>query len=164
MVAAPAFVRLNIGWNAEPNVPEPKVLVESTALRLQFSLAAADTAMIGPLAELRFDNCQRWRLGPTNDEGWYMGQCRYSGFAPRWGEFYELVGEDGLRRVPTDWQPMPQAGSGVRHFLFYFRDETFECYASEWSGTGLVFGGKGRYRFVESVFLRLFGFRSRPKI
>ena len=79
---------------------------------------------------LSFPNCRAWRLGPTNDEGWYMGQCRYSHLAPAWGEFYEIVGEDDLRDAPDDWSRM--AGTGNRHFLFYFRDETFECIASDW--------------------------------
>ena len=128
MVVAPAFVRLNDGWNAEPNAPCPEVTVEGSTLHLRFIVEFGK-----PPARLRFDNCRHWRLGPTNDEGWYLGQCRYSRIAPAWGQFYELVGEDGLLRKPTDWQTMPQPGPGDRHFLFYLRDDTFECYASKWS-------------------------------
>lgn len=71
-----------------------------------------------------------WRLGPANDEGWDMGQCRYSKIAPRWGEFYELLGDDDLQPQPSDWIMLP--GVGNRHFLFYLRDHTFECMAGEW--------------------------------
>lgn len=136
MVAIPNFIQLNDGWHADPNVPEPHVVTENSTLRLQFFAVGDDPMADGPRFELRFDNCQRWRLGMTNDEGWYLGQCRYSGVAPEWGQFYELTGKDGLLMVPTDWQSMPEPGSGSRHFLFYFRDETFECYASDWSISG----------------------------
>jgi hypothetical protein len=34
---------------------------------------------------LTFEDACAWRLGATNDEGWFMGQCRYSGTAPTWG-------------------------------------------------------------------------------
>jgi hypothetical protein len=33
---------------------------------------------------LTFTGARQWRLGPTNDEGWYRGQCRYVGIAPKW--------------------------------------------------------------------------------
>lgn len=127
------FRRLNDGWNAEPNAPNPIVSVEASTVQLQFVLNSyAYSGNIDELARLRFVDCSAWRLGSTNDEGWYLGQCRYSRLAPSWGEFYELIGEDPLRDLPTDWyQPNPM-GTGIRHFLFYLRDETFECFASDW--------------------------------
>lgn len=82
---------------------------------------------------LTFEDCDKWRLGPTNDEGWYAGQCRYSRIAPRWGEFYEIIGTDDLKDLPDDWIVPAVRGNGSRHFLFYFRDETFECLASNWA-------------------------------
>jgi len=75
----------------------------------------------------------QYRLGPTNDEGWYLGQCRYSGSAPSWGEFYELNGDDPLLDRPSDWIKTNSSPSSNRHFLFYFRDGTFECIAADWS-------------------------------
>ena len=44
--------------------------------------------------ELTFRNSARWRMGPTNDEGWYRGDCRYSRDAPGWGQFYLVSGDD----------------------------------------------------------------------
>jgi len=81
---------------------------------------------------LRFNTVSKFRLGPTNDEGWYLGQCRYSKIAPVWGEFYELTGLDPLADRPTDWQTLGPQSSNARHFLFYFRDETFEAMAIDW--------------------------------
>ena len=84
--------------------------------------------------ELTFQDCWRYRIGPTNDEGWYKGQCRFSRIAPQWGKFYEVSGDLRLERVTLDWivnaADVPKVG---RHFLFYFRDETFECDATSWS-------------------------------
>jgi hypothetical protein len=82
---------------------------------------------------LRFLSCERYRLGPTNDEGWYRGQCRFSKVAPRWGEFYEVSGDLRLQECPDGWVTVGPAHRTLRHFLFYFRDETFECDAAEWA-------------------------------
>jgi hypothetical protein len=82
---------------------------------------------------LTFIECSEWGLGSTNDEGWHLGQCRYSRIAPEWGEFYEIVGTDPLAHEPNDWKSTGQADVGKRHFLFYLRDETFECFANEWT-------------------------------
>lgn len=131
----PTFKRLNLAWNAEPNGPEPIVRRDGSDVVLQFSLNAHRFEQFEEedVGILRFHGCARYRLGPTNDEGWYLGQCRYSGSAPAWGEFYELVGEDPLRDRPTDWVMIDPASTSSRHFLFYLRDNTFECIAADWS-------------------------------
>ncbi len=128
------FVQLNFGWNAEPNAPEPQIKVVGSDLLLSFSpnpwqfpeYEGVDTLT------LRFKGCRKYRLGSTNDEGWYMGQCRFSRIAPAWGEFYEVKGDLKLDEVRDEWHKVQDAGSGGRHFLFYFRDSTFECEASDW--------------------------------
>ncbi len=130
----PQFRQLNSNWNAEPNAPDPSVTVMGVNLRLSFVL----NPFIGHFVEgekgaLVFARCSRWRLGSTNDEGWYRGQCRYSRSAPAWGEFYELVGEDAAMLQPDDWHVLSPAAAADRHFLFYLRDMTFECLASDWT-------------------------------
>jgi hypothetical protein len=80
---------------------------------------------------IRFRDCSRYRLGNTNDEGWYRGQCRYSKAAPAWGAFYELSGPDEAANLPDDWVNVGSEQT-ARHFLFYFRDDTFECFATDW--------------------------------
>lgn len=130
----PTFVQLNHGWNAEPNAPDPRVRVNGSDVTLQFLLnpfqfeAGKDERGL-----LTFRGCSEWRLGSTNDEGWYLGQCRYSRIAPTWGEFYEIRGHDPLAHESTDWKMTDRADPGKRHFLFYLRDETFECFADEWA-------------------------------
>jgi hypothetical protein len=33
---------------------------------------------------------------------------------------------------PSDWKVLRNGPPASRHFLFYFRDETFECMAADW--------------------------------
>jgi len=145
-----SFTKLNDGWNAEPNSPNPKITINGSTLILEFGLnpfqfPKYETAEKGVL---RFPDCWRYRLGGTNDEGWYRGQCRFSRRAPQWGEFYEVHGdlllEDGpnptaflirgiqLKPFSLDWTTLGKPVPNSRHFLFYLRDETFECDASGW--------------------------------
>jgi hypothetical protein len=129
------FTQLNDGWNAEPNRPEPWIRVAGNELRLEFVLNALRFPAFrnGDEAALHFTDCWRYRLGSTNDEGWSRGQCRFSRLAPRWGEFYEVKG-DLLASAADDWRQLgPEPADGCRHFLFYLRDQTFECDASGWS-------------------------------
>ena len=94
VMSSPIFIRLNEGWNAEPNAPEGEVAVSGPVVRLKFLLnPCAYEAEEGEMGCAIFEQCSMWRLGSTNDEGWYAGQCRYSKVAPAWGEFYELLGE-----------------------------------------------------------------------
>ena len=83
----PSFIKLNEGWNAEPNAPYPSVKVVDTDVLLQFLLNPFRFTQFDPedRGTLRFSTCSRYRLGATNDEGWYLGQCRYSSIAPAWG-------------------------------------------------------------------------------
>ena len=129
----PCFQQLNLGWNAEPNAPEPVVEVAGHDILLRFSLNPFQYPEVteGDVRVLRFKACSRYRLGETNDEGWYRGQCRYSKAAPAWGEFYEIIGSDEFADQPNDWVNVSPAPLG-RHFLFYFRDDTFECFAADW--------------------------------
>jgi len=126
---APTFLKLNADWNAEPNAPAPEIEQSGGAIVLRFYLNHVEE----DVGALIFVGCSRWRLGPTNDEGWYMGQCRYSRTAPAWGEFYEVIGDDPKRDAPNDWHPIAPDATGDRHFLFYMRDNTFECMAADWS-------------------------------
>src|SRR5262245_43500336 len=131
---ATQFRQLNNGWNAEPNAPDPKVQVDDGDVVLTFF---ANPFQFPRFAKnqrlrLRFKNARRYRLGSTNDEGWYMGQCRFSRDAPAWGEFYEVSGHLKLDHCPQDWHIVRAVGQTSRHFLFYLRDNTFECEADDW--------------------------------
>ncbi|MDB5680098.1 hypothetical protein [Sphingomonas bacterium] len=128
------FVKLNHDWNAEPNDPGEQISFASGVVELAFNLNPwAYEADEGARALLYFSGAVKWRLGSTNDEGWYRGQCRYGKAAPEWGEFYEIGGSDPLRDQPNDWHEVGPLRADARHFLFYLRDNTFECIAADWS-------------------------------
>lgn len=135
MSAPLSFRKLNEEWNAEPNAPWPRVAVSGNDVLLRFLLNPFRFTSFAEEDEgvLRFGDCARYRLGATNDEGWYRGECRYSKLAPAWGEFYEIAGPDPHRMEPIDWRVVSGVSPSSRHFLFYFRDETFECIAADWA-------------------------------
>jgi hypothetical protein len=129
----PDFLRLNPDWNAEPNAPHPRVQVSGSTLVLRFLLNPwAYPADEGKVGCLKFTGCSRWHWDATNDHAWYAGTGRYAGSAPEWGEYYEIVGEDPEREGSGDWNRIA-CEPDDRHFLFYLRDETFECFARSWS-------------------------------
>ena len=131
------FVQLNQGWNADPNAPEPTVLVDGSTVLVSFGVNAFQFAQFaeGDRAVLRFEDCQRYRLGATNDEGWYSGKCRFSRLAPAWGEFFHVSGDSSLLLEPSDWVFVAPSSMDEphQHYLFYFKDGTFECVASKWA-------------------------------
>jgi hypothetical protein len=129
------FKKLNLDWNAEPNAPVPHITLWDGDVILSFFLNAFVYAQFkeGDVGQLRFRNCWRYRLGPTNDEGWHLGQCRFSKIAPAWGEFYEVSGDLLLEQCPLDWKEAGWKKETQKHFLFYLRDQQFECDAVTWS-------------------------------
>lgn len=134
-----AFAKLNADWNAEPNAPNPQVQVWERDVVLSFLLNPFRYPQFkeGDLGQVRFRNCWRYRVGSVNDEGWYRGQCRFSKLAPAWGEFYEISGDLLLAQCAEDWVEVGPKTDTQKHFLFYFRDEEFECDAESWSFTVL---------------------------
>lgn len=129
------FIQLNQGWNAEPNAPHIDIQVDGTTLTLSFRANAWQFPEFveGQIIRLRFRNVWRYTLGDVNDEGWYLGQCRFSRLAPQWGEFYEVTGDLRLDEFDAEWHVISDSPvKNLRHFLFYFRDECFECDAASW--------------------------------
>ena len=125
------FFQLNAGWNAEPNAPSPSIRIVGEDLVLTFRINPYQFRDFerGESGVLRFVRCERYRLGSPDDVGWHLGRCRFSKLAPKWGEFYMVKGDNALLETVEDWQSLcPPTGRG-QHFLFYFRDETFECVA-----------------------------------
>jgi hypothetical protein len=129
-----SFVLLNQGWNAEPNAPEPRIAFHGSDVVLSFVVNAFQFPQFadGSICSIKFNKAWRYRLGATNDEGWHLGQCRFSKLAPAWGEFYEVSGNLLLESAPQDWvitaAPQPES----HHYLFYLRDQTFECDAASY--------------------------------
>ena len=128
------FAKLNNNWNADPNSPVPHVKVHGKDILLSFCLNSFvyPQFKIGDVGKITFTDCFQYRLGLTNDEGWFRGQCRFSKVAPAWGEFYEISGDLRFDESPNDWVTVGEKSENLSHFLFYFRDDTFECDARSW--------------------------------
>ncbi|WP_136634381.1 hypothetical protein [Pseudooceanicola onchidii] len=127
------FIHLNTDWNAEPNAPDLRVEQDDTSLVAYFRpnpFLYPDYEGVSYIL-VRFVNCEKYRITNINDHGWYLSQCRFSGLAPAWGEFYEISGDTRDDLDATPWIAMN--GLGARHFHFYFRDEALEVKALNWS-------------------------------
>ena len=127
------FTHLNADWNAEPNAPYLQVEQDDALLVARFK----PNPFLHPRFEgvpqisVKFESCERYRVTNINDHGWYKGQCRFSGLAPAWGEFYEISGDTRDDLDATPWITMN--GLGTKHFHFYFRDQALEVKALDWS-------------------------------
>lgn len=133
---ATQFKQLNDGWNAEPNSPSVGVAVDGTTLILSFLANPFQFPEFadGQIIRLRFDDVWRYAIGDVNDEGWCLGQCRFSKLAPSWGDFYDVSGDLLLEQCDAEWHTLTDnPAPSLRHYLFYFRDENFECDAVSWT-------------------------------
>lgn len=127
------FIQQNTDWNAEPNAPEPQVTRNGSNLNISFLMSPSSFGWDGREdvpGLLRFQSCTRWCWDSTNDEGWHAGAGRFARLAPRWGEFYEVIG--GARLGENAIPGRIKNQKPKRHFLFYFRDEVIECHAEAW--------------------------------
>jgi len=131
----PTFKQLNFDWNAEPNAPDPQVEWQGSSLRLRFLLNAFQfpTLDVDDSGEIVFEDCSRFRLGNLNDEGWHRDQGRFDRNGHQWGEFYEVIEGLGSGTSPDDWIVRCPDSPASHHFLFYFRDNDFECVARQWT-------------------------------
>lgn len=136
------FVKVNQGWDAEPNAPVPKIEIhkETSKLILSFYLNAFIHTDVeeDDIGILEFSNCYKYRLGATNDEGFYRGQCRFSKTGIKWGDFYNLINSNWKNDFPKDEIIVDNRlldNVDLFHFLFYFRDQTFECIARSYEFT-----------------------------
>jgi len=129
----PTFKRLNEGWNAHPNDVGLNLRQKGQTLLAHMKPNPYVYRKYKKIPEITvsFESCAMYRVTPVNDEGWYRGQCRFSGLAPSWGEFYEVSGNTRDEMDSTPWIKME--GNGARHFHFYLRDETLEVKAEDWS-------------------------------
>ena len=128
---------MNENWNAEPNAPMPTIEVVGSNLKLSFYLNSF--AFEGFDEEdhgvLEFHNCRQYRKGAPNDEGFYLyNQSRYKQYGVQWGEFYLVQNSDWQSSFPAPVFVDTSIEMGtLNHYLFYFKDETFECVSESFS-------------------------------
>ena len=131
------FIIINKGSNAEPNSPMPTIRIEGRTVILSFYLNAFiyDDYEEDDIGILEFYNCRQYRIGSPNEDGFYIyNQSRYKKYGIRWGEFYLVQNSDWQDNFP---QPIYIDASLkkdiLNHYLFYFKDETFECVSETYS-------------------------------
>ena len=133
------FINLNNKWDAEPNAPMPRIEMDNkySTVKLTFYLNAFIHKDVeeDDMGILEFEDCYKYRLGSTNDEGFYRGQCRFSKTGVQWGNFYQIEGSKWEKDFPSDEIIVDRSltdKDGLNHYLFYFRDNTFECIAKSY--------------------------------
>ena len=130
------FLRLNENWNAEPNTPDPFIKIIGSDIKLSFYLNAFEHEQFneGDIGILEFHNCVQYRIGAPNDEGFYIyGQSRYKQYGVEWGHFYLVQNSDWKTNFPEAIIVNKIVNQNLNHYLFYFRDETFESIAESYS-------------------------------
>ena len=129
------FEQLNENWNADPNDPEVEISVVGNDVIVEFFLNAYQFEAFneGDKAVLTFRDCLQYRYGSPNDEGFYdHDQSRYKSFGVKWGEFYVIHDSDWKSNFPDSISVSEQPLGELKHYLFYFRDGTFECIAKDY--------------------------------
>lgn len=131
----PLFERINLGWNAEPNSPHLQVWTDGDSVVAEFTLYSRHKYKGFPdnaKARITFKECVQYRVGAPNDEGFYIyEQSRFKKHGVLWGEFYRVHNSNWQNDFP-DAVVTGVAGEQANHYLFYFKDETFECIASSY--------------------------------
>ncbi len=126
------YKKLNIDWNAEPNAPEVKLQENGADLKLEFFLNpfVFDDVDEDDKGELVFKDCHKYSFNSCNDEGYFRGQYRYNNNELPWGEFYEIE-HDWTKDFHPDPKILNQGieQKGLKHFIFFLRDNTLECIA-----------------------------------
>jgi hypothetical protein len=131
------FIKINENWNAEPNAPMPTIEVIGSNLILSFYLNAFISEEFDEedLGVLEFNNCLQYRLGAPNEDGFYIyNKSRYKKYGVQWGEFYLVQNSDWQINFPEPvFIDNSIKNEKLNHYLFYFRDETFECVSLSYS-------------------------------
>jgi hypothetical protein len=127
------YIQINNDWNADPVDPEIdlQIVGQDLVMDIFLNYFAFDKYSEGDKARITFTNCSRYSLNYCNDEGYYLGQYRTRPSELPWGEFYEIKG--GMNRdLPEPVVDLSTNRDNKRHFVFFFKDETFECLADDY--------------------------------
>jgi hypothetical protein len=121
-----------MNWNAEPNAPYPSIKINGSNLLLSFYMnhLLFNNFSQDDIGIIEFYNCIQFRMGEPNDEGFFRFGDGYKQYGIEWGEFYRISGSEWKTHfespVYIHANPHPEE---LSHYLFYFKDETFECIA-----------------------------------
>ncbi|EPR71293.1 hypothetical protein [Cyclobacterium qasimii] len=128
------YFQITSDWNADPVSPEVQLEINGDHLIMEILVnhLVFDDFEEGDKAKIIFQYCSIYSLNHCNDEGYYYGQYRTNPNELPWGEFYEI--KRGLdRKFPDPITIVNKETEGKRHYVFFFKDETFECLADDFA-------------------------------
>lgn len=128
------YFKITSDWNADPVSPgmDLEIIGNDLVMEIFVNYLVYDNYKEGDKAKITFENCSEYSLNTCNDEGYYYGQYRTNPNELPWGEFYEI--SNGLNRdFPEPVVRLQGGNENKKHFMFFFKDETFECLASDFS-------------------------------
>lgn len=129
------YTILTTDWNAEPNAPETALTVDKNFVTLDFfvNYFIYEKFKEGDKARLTFLNCLKYAFNAMNDEGYYKGHYRYKYTDLPWGEFYKL-NTSWQTDFPAKHTALPEKieKENLHHYIFFFKDNTFECVAESY--------------------------------
>ena len=136
----PIFKKLNNDFDADPNAPDPKIGLLGNHVVLSFFLNSFlwDNVSEGERGTLTFLNCLQYRLGKPDSDSY----PKYRYYQPdiAYYDFYMVENSKWIEDFPFDKKihnssVLDEFERSLHHYIFFFRDNTFECVA-----TGHSFG------------------------
>jgi len=128
------YIQISNDWNADPVEPKINLEIDGSNLIMEMYLNhyVFEEFEEGDKVKIVFSNCSEYSLNKCNDEGYYYGQYRTNPNELPWGEFYEI--KNGFdTNFPEPVIKITTDNKGKRHFIFFFKDETFECLAANYT-------------------------------
>ncbi|MCZ4408228.1 hypothetical protein O3Q51_05380 [Cryomorphaceae bacterium 1068] len=130
------YTKLNRNWNADPGAPDLKVSPIDGGIQLSFVLDPKGFEHIdeGEMGKVLLDRVYAYTLDPTDQNVYVDGNFRFQNDQLPWGEFYELPNIN-WKDFPEDKKVLDDQidKKELRHFIFFFRDQIFECLAMDCS-------------------------------
>lgn len=129
--------KLNKNWSAEPSVLLESIKRTDDGIEVNFVLNSLPYEYIeeGEKGKLEFYDVYAYRNGPSNSEEISKRKIPLKVDQIANGDFYELLDSKWKTDFPTDKIIVDETKktSKLRHFLFFLKDSTFECLASDYS-------------------------------
>lgn len=134
MIVKPTYIKLNLDFDAEPNAPSPEVSITGSNLNLKFLLNPFlwENVKDDEQAELHFNGVLKYRLGGPGSDN-FKDFRYYDEEIDNYG-FYQIKNSNWMRNFPLDEKTVSKdepnsLKNNSKHYVFFFRDNTFECIA-----------------------------------
>jgi hypothetical protein len=145
MIEKPTYIKLNLDFDVEPNAPSPKISTNGSSLNLSFLLNPFlwDNVEDDEQADLLFHDIQKYRLGRPGSDN-FRDYRYYDAGIDNYG-FYQINNSNWKKDFPIDEKIISEESIDTKgefkHYVFFFRDNTFECIAKDFKfvRTGKIF-------------------------